>query len=561
MKRPQADRETNQKVVRLRLDAGFFYDRAVRSLERRQYEKAVKYFRLAVEKEPDNAVNHCNLAGVLSELGRYEESNEVLERVLDEVDPELYECLFYMANNSANMGDFELAEDYLLEYLSLDPDGEFAAEAEEMLGMIAGELGRAPREPMPLQVPAHVQAHEEARRHLEEGRFLLAIDLLEKILRDKPDFLPARNNLALAFYYTGSLDLSLKYISEVLEEDPANLHALCNLAVLSHHVGKAETGDKLVRMLRKLVPVQPDQICKLATTMGILGEHETAFQLFARLARLQGFPEPGLCHYAAVAAWNTGRTDRARRWWKWLLEMEDSDVARFYLERSEEWIRRGETPVLPYHYQLPFEEQLLEMNPDGPDIQSLDRIRANPLLRSSFIWALKHGDKETKRHVLQLLSWIADEEVVQLLRRVIEDPAEDPELKEEARAILIRIGEETPEKRGDEPDEPFEERSPITPNRRWEQVITCLMEHMSDRSEEMKVAGQVLWTAWVIRGPSELSSVRKPEIWAAAVHYLVAKYHDEPLTQKEVAEHYGVSVSSVARAVKLLASVAERCFT
>jgi hypothetical protein len=324
-------------------------------------------------------------------------------------------------------------------------------------------------------------------------------------------------------------------------------------------VGKAETGNKLVRMLRKLVPVQPDQICNLATTRGILGEHETAFQLFSGLAKLHGFPEPGLCHYAAVAAWNTGRTDRARRWWKWLLEMEESEVARFYLERSEEWIRRGEAPVLPYHYQLPFEEQLLELNPDGPDIQALDRIRSNPLLRSSFIWALRHGDRETKRHVLQLLRWIADEEVVQLLRRVIEDPAEDPELKEEARAILVQIGEEAPEKRGDDPDS--EERSPITPNRRWEQVITCLMEHMSDQSEEMKVAGQVLWTAWVIRGPRELSSVRKPEIWAAAVHYLVAKYHDEPLTQKEVAEHYGVSVSSVARAVKLLASVAERCFT
>jgi tetratricopeptide (TPR) repeat protein len=566
MKRSQVDIEgKNQKVVRLRLDAGFFYERAVKSLDRHKYDKAVKYFRLAMEKEPDNPVNHCNLAGILSELGRYEESNEVLERVLDEVDPELYECLFYMANNSANMGDLELAEDYLLEYLSLDPDGEFAAEAEDMLQMVAYELGRAPREPMPQMLPAHVQAHEEARRHLEEGRFLLAIDLLEKILADKPDFLPARNNLALAFYYTGRMDLSMKYIAEVLEADPANLHALCNLAVLSHHMGERAKSRQIVQMLKKLVPLQQDHTYKLATTLGILGEHEVAYQLFSRLVRLEGFPEASLYHYAAVAAWNTGRRERARRWWKAAFDMDPhSEVSRFYLERSQDWLDRGEKPMLPYHYQLPFEEQLTRVSPDSPDRDTLGQLKSNPLLRSSFFWALHHGDLQTKWQVLQLLAWIADEEVEELLRQYLEREDEDDELKKAALQILLqmdaqppftaRIGGKRVEITGDA-------GPPHEPDGRWKQVLTCLLEHMSSSPEEQKVAAQVLWTAWVIRSPDKLPALRKPETWAAAIQYLVAKYHGNPMTQKEAAERYGVSVSSVARSIKLLAPVAERCFT
>ena len=38
------------------------------------------------------------------------------------------------------MGDLEQAEEYLLQYLSRDPYGDFAEEAEEMLYMIAQEL-------------------------------------------------------------------------------------------------------------------------------------------------------------------------------------------------------------------------------------------------------------------------------------------------------------------------------------------------------------------------------------------------------------------------------------
>lgn len=58
-KRVAVDQQT--KVIRFNGTLRFF-ERAVRSLDRLHYDKALKYFRRAVEYEPENPVNHCNMA-------------------------------------------------------------------------------------------------------------------------------------------------------------------------------------------------------------------------------------------------------------------------------------------------------------------------------------------------------------------------------------------------------------------------------------------------------------------------------------------------------------------
>lgn len=131
-----------KKIIPIQMDATFFFERAVQSLDRFHYDKALKYFRRAVEYEDDNPVNYCNLAGVLSEMGQYEESNMILQQIMDDIDPKMTECYFYMANNYANMEDYELAEKALVRYLENDPSGNFLEESQEMMELLSYELGR-----------------------------------------------------------------------------------------------------------------------------------------------------------------------------------------------------------------------------------------------------------------------------------------------------------------------------------------------------------------------------------------------------------------------------------
>ncbi|MBD1372232.1 tetratricopeptide repeat protein [Hazenella sp. IB182357] len=557
---------TQKKIVPLQMDAGFYFERAVRSIDRHQYEKAIRYFKLAMEKEPHNAINHCNLAGLLSELGRFEESNEVLETVLAEVNPDLHECLFFLANNSANMGAFELAEDYLLEYLSAEPAGEYMEEAEDMLYMISIELGRPPKEPPSAAMPEYMQSHEIARDHLEAGHFLQAIERLEKIIETNPEFLAAQNNLALAYFYTDRIEDAYKCIQHVLEMDEMNLHALCNLAILSFHNKQGHYSKQLIQTLKKLVPLHTEHAYKLATTMGILREHEVAYHLFTRLLKTDVHAEVGLYHHCAVAAWNTGRLNKAIRYWKIAAELDFiSDVPRFYLAQVEKWSQQDtELPLIQYAYQLPFEEEWIRIENKQRDPQNLSHLKDNPLLRSSFFWSLNHGDYNTKLQALQVLWKIQDKEVEQLLRSYILKPNEDEELKKIALLILKHMHVAAPIQMWIEGriTEVGYDSTDSLENKQFEQrVIHALLHNMQDYTLQQQNEAQQLLFTFQHQPDFRDHQVKKIEALAGALEYAIAKKYQLKLTQKEIAQKYGVSTSSITRYVKKLQTLWDKHLT
>lgn len=554
--------DQEQKVVRLRLDAGFFFERAVRSLDRNNYEKALKYFRLAVDKEPENPINHCNLAGVLSEMGRFSESNKVLQTVVDHVDPELYECYFYMANNAANMENLELAEKYLCLYLAEDPHGEYAEDAEEMLEVLAEELGRAPRRPEMFERPKWLKLHDEARQHLEEGRFLQAIDILEDIIKNQPDFLAARNNLALAYYYIGRLDDAIEMIQKVLQVEPYNLHALCNLAIIHQYTGEVKERDHLICTLKKLVPYNLDNMHKLATTMGILGEHEIAYFMFRRLLKSGEVPNSTLYHSIATAAWNCSRYQSAKKYWRLAEEMDpESGIPSYFLAEIQKWLclPEGQIPKVSYQYQLPFEQQIKKLEQCGKIVA--EKIKYNPMLRSSFCWALNYGDDKTKTLVLQVLGWIADQEVEQVLRNFLLKPNEKDELKRMALFILFQMGADGPYQAmiaGKQLEIGREEISTQLPTWiiRWNKVLeSCLAAMEGEYDETQMNDAQILWAEFLNHRLPSPPIMRKEEGWAAAIEYIVAKMHGISITQAAVARKYCVSPSTVSHHIREISQV------
>ncbi len=125
--------------------------------------------------------------------------------------------------------------------------------------------------------------------------------------------------------------------------------------------------------------------------MGILGGHETAHRHFIRLLKDPSLQQdPCLHHYTAIAASNLGRLQEAERLWRQTAKLDPgSDIPKYYLDQLER-VRSGEEPApSSYHYHLPFEEQfrLWEKSSDGLP----DHLKRDPLVRSSFFWALRMG--------------------------------------------------------------------------------------------------------------------------------------------------------------------------
>lgn len=548
------------KVIPVQWDATFFFERAVQSLDRFHYDKALKYFRRAVEYEPENPVNHCNMAGILSEMGNYEESNRILGWIVDELDPTMTECHFYMANNFANMEQYEAAEGSLIRYLEEDSEGQFLDEAEDMMDLLHYELER-PTRLTNIKSREGMVEHDLARTLLEEGKFTEAVRILEKIIEGQPDFLAARNNLALAYYYMGMFDKAMDTIHEVLDLEAGNLHALCNLAIFYQHKNDEESLRPLVDLLAKTVPFHQEHVFKLATTMGILGEHGAAYRHFTRLLKDSELTQdPSLFHYAAVAACNIGRLQEAERLWKQTIKLDPaSGIPHYYMEQLE-LVRSGQhTASISYHYHLPFEEQfkLWEKSSDGIP----DHLKRDPLVRSSFFWALRHGDQHTKLQVIQALGMIADSEVKDVLQTFLLERDEDDYLKRIAIFVLRTMGVQEPLRIVLEGKETV-----IEPNRvpsrlpvwedKWQEVVETALGRMSKQYDLVQQHDlMTLWVEFLSRVYPDVPKLTKPEGWAAALEYLTAKMHRRAISYHEVSLRYGTSIATVSKNVKMIDEV------
>nr|WP_207952191.1 tetratricopeptide repeat protein [Paenibacillus turpanensis] len=545
------------------MDAAFFFEKAVQSMDRYHFDKALKYFRRAVDLEPNNPVNHCNMAGIMAELGQFQESNEVLQRILDEVDPEMTECYYYLANNYANMEDFEAAETALIRYLEKDPDGHFLEEAEEMMELLGIELQRPPKIST-IKAKEGLYEHDKARAMLEEGRFAEAVRQLEKIVRKQPDFIAARNNLALAYYYLGHFEKAVQAIDGVLQADPGNLHALCNMAIFLKHIGNEEELSLLSERLARTVPYATEHTFKLATTMGILGRHKEAYGHFRRLLKNgENRMDPCLSHYAATAAYNMGNYAQAEYHWKQAEKLDPaSDIPKFYLSQLGEHHTgaSGKRPdiIVSYHYHLPFEEQFQLIEKLSVTEGIPEHFRKDPLVRSSFFWALRHGDRDTKLQVLQALSLIGDREVELALRDLLVDAAEDDYIKKMAAFILRGMGLKDPLPAvigGKKQTIHGGSYAPSLPvwEEKWQEVMDRALSAMDKRYDMIQRHDlQTLWVEYLSRVYPAVPKLSKAEGWAAALEYLTAKMHRRSITYVEVAERYGASITTVSKNVKAI---------
>ena len=123
-------RNERGRLIPFTQNAEYFFQRALTYYHQNNLYKAKKLLLRAIKIDNEEPSYICQLAAVLAELGEFTKSNEWLHYVLNEVDPSLTECYFFLANNYAYLGQFEKAQEEALYYLELDPEGDFAEDAE-----------------------------------------------------------------------------------------------------------------------------------------------------------------------------------------------------------------------------------------------------------------------------------------------------------------------------------------------------------------------------------------------------------------------------------------------
>ncbi|TMW72418.1 tetratricopeptide repeat protein [Alteribacter natronophilus] len=291
-------------------DGAYYYKKGIEAYQNRNTGQALQYIRRAVRIEPEEPVFLCQLAIVLAEKGQFDEANEWLEKVINDLDENMAECYFFLANNLAHAGEFDTAVKHLHTYLRLDPKGDFAEDAATLLEMLEDE-------------EEELEETEETEEQLAQSRMERAADLLDRgryeeaerelttSLSEEPTQWELYAYMAEAMHAQGETEQAMKILSDLLEKEEAGFMARCNAAVFLKNAGDSR-WEMLAEGLKIARPVNDWHSYHLAKTWFHLGESERAFEWFNRLSRRHTFSKrPRFYHQMAVAAWMNGKVTKA----------------------------------------------------------------------------------------------------------------------------------------------------------------------------------------------------------------------------------------------------------
>lgn len=470
----------------------YYFTKGLKAFHRRDYIKAKKYLQRALQLEPGEPMITCQLAIVWTELGEYEKSNKLLHVILEELDEEMAECHYFLANNYAHMGFFKDAFQHAKLYLELDADGEFTEETEDLLELLEMESDDLD-EDFYAQDDLMIK-QEQAREHLESGHFPKAIELLNSVIEEYPEYWSAYNNLALAHFYLGETEKAESILKDVLERSPGNLHALCNSLVFSHYLKQQEVVKQLIDTLKKIQPILIEHQFKLGATFALVGEYDLAYLWLKKLYK-QGFNGDGPFYYwLSYAAYFTGREEFAKNVWKKVLELNHDK------EGFEPW-NKEKTPIYGFedHSGTIFqkiESDYIEERLFGIFLLSVSKER-DELLHS------KRINQNTKLTPLEL-------HYLTFLNKNVRSSISD------AHEIAEQL---------------YQFHQPIG---------------------TVEAGLYLLWFTIFHEIYDKGVPFKNKQAWAAATEYVWNKFRSQKLSQQEIAERYDLSTATVGKYVKLV---------
>ncbi|WP_226671584.1 tetratricopeptide repeat protein [Metabacillus litoralis] len=317
------------QVVPFLQDGQYYYNKGLKAYREQNFHKASKYLAKALELDPNDTIKLSQLATIYTDMGKYSQSNELLSQILDEVDNNMSECYYFMANNYAHLGLFQEAYKCATEYAKQEPYGEFIEENEDLIDLLTMEDDE--EEPFLKDPDDLIIKQDAAKSLLENSQFEEAILLLEELVKEYPEFWSAHNNLSLAYFYVGEVEKAKEYLTTVLERNPGNLHAYCNLLVFYYYERKDEKVEELAKALSNVHPLLFEHRYKLGATFALVGYYPAAYKWLRTLYK-QGYDGDDVFYYwLSYSAYFTGHETFAEQMWERVIKANKEKVG------SEPW--------------------------------------------------------------------------------------------------------------------------------------------------------------------------------------------------------------------------------
>ncbi len=538
--------------------------RGAKELEKNDLIAAIAKYREAYERAPEDAEIAIALAEILSQMQRFEESNRILFRLLADREDAPSECHFGLACNYFGLQDYDRAADSLEDYLELEPDGEFAADAEDFLDLIDDD--DAMFETTGLRGDDDYEdnaVNHFARSLLASGETDYAIEELEHRLSQTPKSLKIREQLAIAYFVANRKEDAKKIATELLAEDAANVLANSTLALSEIEEGNRASALARLEEMASNRALEPEELHSIAVLQLDLEQFSEADKTLTQMMHLMPYDE-NVLHKLAYAKFMQGDAEAAKALYQKLLRIDPHDtVARYYLNQSKHADSAGKRTnakwIIPY--QVPFSEAFRRLN-------HLNRMLATPQdelnhlwtsdgsFRDLLVWAISLSDLRVKRSMLSLVFTFADENSQHVLRDFLLRTDQPDELKRAVFGMLKHLGAKEPYMaylngrriKGRVSLLELDYKLPAS----YEGVMQILMQYMlGNCREECATEAAHIFQRYVdsLNKKFPRISAAQEISFAAALEYLGRLSCGETVSEDEISEIYRVTKSRLRNAL------------
>jgi len=552
-------------IITFERGADFYFDIGYRKIQKGNLKSALRYIEKAVNLKPNDSFLQFNYAGLLAELGNIDLSTQVLLHIVNELDPNYDECYFGLGCNYLQMQKIKKSVEYFSKYLEKDPEGEFSEEAEDLLEMLT-MIKDANNNLDDDELERIYKIEEEAINDLEIRNYKSAVEKFETVVNLLPNAVPARNNLSLAYYYLGETQKAIELAREVLNYEPYNIHANCNIAIFYKKVNLSNWMDKQIKSIKKLNTENPEYLYKIADTLGSLDKHEDAYKTYKKLLSIE--PDNKLyVHYAAVAAYNTGRYNDGIRYWNKVHQLDKHNlISDYYILLAQSAINKEasgeEVSILSYVYQLPKEEinarLLVTQNFIDGSHESAVKLVSEKKGEDAVFFSICFDKLMMRRMVFERIKKELLLEGQGVIRRLLLMPEIEDEIKIEGVFLLDIIGAAQPYTVNFGGEILEITAGPLSidiyaVNSEWENIIKMAQLRMKGYYKgAYKRAVENIWMNFIKYFYPNIPKTDHVNSWAAALEYVYCRLNNIKTTQEEIADKYAVSTGSIRSKYKLI---------
>ena len=526
----------------------FYYRRAMKFAEKYEYDKAVFSIRKAIDKDQSNIGYKLDLAGLLTEIEHFDDSNDLLFSVLRKSGEHQAECYFGLGCNFYGLSDYKKATSSLNKYLSMSPEGEYAEDAHMMLENISIDESLSEEETG--------FSDAQWKEALNEGNTKNAIDLLSSIEDDSVgQSTLIRNNLAVAHMLENDNEKALEICEAILKEEPYNIHALCNMAMIKNRAGDAISAKAYVLEALGQDECDYSELLKISIALADLNMHEDAVDVFYELLDENPY-DLHTRHFLAIALFNCGEYAQALEELKFISKFKPTDsVNNWYINTVTQRMHNKNTiESFPYVNQVSADSVYSRINRINELIKndSTEKLWQDSEFRELVLWAFDIKDEALKSSMITLISKYAGSDAPKLLRAKLCSRHVSDDIKHRILLSLKKLGEKEPylALMDDNIVEVSVNTFEVGLSKHLElqrEIIELILANMPD-SYDIEYFKYIINT-WNILVTKEklFDKITDSKLWAAALEYNYSLTYTDTASPEDISIRYSVDMNEMLK--------------